>query len=265
MVPEDRHSLSIRLPPHLSHLSGLVAELSIHGADVASSLEPWRETLSFPEWNAIVSRFGESDWTLSWKLLEIFRKEVNVSDLIRARQRSGTIEEREATETNVENNLESFPDKLVQEAKLLAAKEDDEEEDSQNSQTKSESTTESELESSPDYVYDKDSLNLKLQRTLLKALLRNKKFEEVDKLLFVMKESGVERGDRFYYTLLDAYADSGRTLEAAQILKDMKKEGIEPRQFLYEKVGYINSSGFSVPFTNQVSAFLQYVYFIVCM
>ena len=80
-----------------------------------------------------------------------------------------------------------------------------------------------------------------------------------------MKESGVKRDDRFYYTLLDAYADSGRTFEAAQILNEMKEEGVEPRQFLYEKVGYINSQVIMSMYVYLLVVCVFFVYIIVRM
>jgi pentatricopeptide repeat protein len=237
---EEEEDPYLQLPPHLAHLSPLVsAVLSSDGADVASSLEPWLHTLSVSDWNALVSRLGVADWNLSWKLIQIFKERVSVSSLVRAaKQRndesSSVLGGEESPGTAAEqNDLETFPEKALKSTALV------EDQTLKGSQSEPYLESESESESPPDPVYDKDSLNRRLERTLIKSLLTSKKFEEANELVSLIKETGVKLNARLYYMLLDAYANSGRMIDAERLLHEMQEEGIEPQQFIYEKVSYI--------------------------
>ena len=81
----------------------------------------------------------------------------------------------------------------------------------------------------------------RIYTSLVKALARNKRFEDVENLQVHMKKDSLEPDCDFYDALLKSYAYEGLLVKVSEVLEVMKKAGFQPSQSTYEKVSLQNS------------------------
>eukprot|EP00250_Pteridium_aquilinum_P020587 c24871_g1_i1 orf=70-2478(+) len=233
-ISETLASPAPDLPERYPHLVPLVCELS-EGADVSSAMGPWLEKLSMYDWDALLRMVGGKDWTISCKIVSVFKEKAPLLD------ESVLWPNLVKSEALVDEREESLNDNAVIDGEAA--------EGSQASPaTTSEDVAEvgvdvsgsSKAKEASEAGSKKISPILKLYKTLAKVLAKNKRFQELDQLEEQIKDEGFVPLPSFYNVMLNFYIAENRLEKVSEVVLKMEAAGFKPTAFSYEKIAHMH-------------------------